>query len=103
MKDKYNEIQELYEYCRKIGINATITPLYDGKKIWFPNSGDIVQHRFSYGGDKGCVEPAIGCDFDFHAVPLKEAKKLVKKYKDALNKGAKANEQQQTDASRANS
>lgn len=45
----YNEIQELYKYCKKIGIDATLKPFFDGYRIDFPNGCDVVQHTFSYG------------------------------------------------------
>lgn len=59
-KMEYNEIKELYKYCVKIGINAVLETLCDGYAIRFPDGGDFVQHQYSYGGDLGYVEPAIG-------------------------------------------
>ena len=84
-KVKYSEIQKLYEYCIKIGINANIVKLYDGYCIIFPSGGDIVQHR---GSDKNefCVEPAIGCRCDYKPCLLDEAKRLVKYHKERLNR-----------------
>ena len=84
---KYQEITELYEYCKKNGIDCTIEPLYDGYAIRFPSGGDFVQHSYSYGSCVGYVEPAIGfgCQHDFHAVSLRNAKEIVKRYKDRLN------------------
>ena len=86
LKPKYMEIQELYNYCIKIGVEATIETLYDGYAIRFKNGGDFVQHTYSYGHAGGCVEPAIGCRLDYCAVKLKNAKALVKYHKDRLNK-----------------
>lgn len=83
----YKEIRELHDYCLKIGVKSTIEPLYDGFVIRFNNGGDFIQHRGSYGHYYGCVEPAIGCRIDYTAVPLKNAKALVKYHKDRLNKG----------------
>lgn len=86
MTPEYNEIKELYKYCAKIGINAVLETLYDGYAIRFPNGGDFIQHQRSYGGDLGCVEPAIGCRTDYTAVSLRNAKTLVKYHKDRLNR-----------------
>lgn len=85
-KIEYNEIKELYKYCVKIGINAVLETLYDGHAIRFPNGGDFVQHQYSYGSDLGYVEPAIGSRADYTAVSLKNAKALVKRHKDKLNR-----------------
>lgn len=86
MEQKYAEIQELFNYCIKIGINARITPLFDGYAIRFPNGDDFIQHSGSYGHDFGCVEPAICCRRDYTAVPLKKAKALVRYHKERLNR-----------------
>lgn len=82
---KYNEILALHEYCKKIGVEATISPFFDGYCIRFNNGGDFIQHRGSYGHDSGCVEPAISCRLDYTAVPLKNARALVKRHKEKLN------------------
>jgi hypothetical protein len=83
---RYKEIHGLYEYCIKIGIEATISKMFDGYAIRFNNGGDFVQHFGSYGCNVGCVEPAIGCRLDYSAVPLEKAKSLVRYHKDKLNK-----------------
>ena len=82
---KYNEIIELYEYCQKIGVHAHISPMLGGFCILFKNGGDVVQHDGSYGRDCGCVEPAIGSRLDYTAVPLKNAKALIRRHKEKLN------------------
>lgn len=82
---KYKEIVELHEYCVEIGINAVLEQFFDGFTIRFENGDDFVQHRGSYGSDNGCVEPAIGCELDYTAVTLEEAKHLVETYRDKLN------------------
>ena len=87
--EKYKEIVELFKYCVKIGVNANFEPLFDGFAIRFPNGSDFIQHRGSFGHDSGCVEPAIGCKWDYTAVPLKKAKALVRYHKDRLNKERK--------------
>lgn len=84
MTEKYKEIIKLYHYCEKLLIPATLEPLFDGFAIRFPNGGDFVQHRGSYGCDNGCVEPAIGSRVDYTSVPLKKAKSLVKRHKEKL-------------------
>lgn len=94
--DEYMEIRELFVYCHKHEIDATLEPLFDGYKLGFPSGGDIIQHRFSYGAIFGCVEPCIGSRLDFTAVPLKNAKALVLRHKDRLNGG----EDHATDSSR---
>ena len=86
LKPKYTEIQKLFDYCIKIGINAKLETLYDGYAIRFTNCYDFVQHNWSYGSSVGCVEPAIGCRLDYTAVKLKNAKALVRYHKDRLNK-----------------
>lgn len=82
---KYTEIIELYDYCKKIGVHATLSELYDGYKIEFANGGDVIQHRLSYGAEDGCVEPAIRSRLDYTAVPLKNAKQLIRRHKERLN------------------
>lgn len=81
---KYKEIHELYRYCEKLSISAILEPMFDGFAIRFPNGGDFIQHRGSYGCNSGCVEPAIGSQLDYTAVPLKNAKLLVKRHKERL-------------------
>lgn len=76
----YNEIEKLYEYCKGLKIPCKLEPLYDGYKLVFPNEGDFVQHSFSYGSAHGRIEPAIGCDLDYTACTLSEAKRLVEEY-----------------------
>jgi hypothetical protein len=76
----YNEIEELYEYCKGLKIPCKLEPLYDGYKLVLPNGGDFVQHSFSWGSAHGRVEPAIGCDFDYTACTLSVAKELVEEY-----------------------
>ena len=84
----YNEILELYEYCNKIGVQATLEETWDGYAIRFPCGADFVQHYGSYGSKAGFVEPAIGCKLDYTAVSLKSAKRLVEYHKNRLNRRA---------------
>lgn len=85
VKPKYAEIQKLYEYCIKIGIDAELVGLYDGYCIVFPNGSDFIQHMGSYQNDF-CVEPCIGCRCDYKPCLLDEAKRLVKYHKEKLNR-----------------
>ncbi len=80
----YTEIKKLYEYCIGLGIKCELTTLWDGYKIIF-EGGDVVQHKYSNDGDKGCVEFAIGCRKDYYGVSLKSAKAIVKRRKDKLS------------------
>lgn len=86
---EYREINELYEYCKRIGVHAEISPFLDGFCIRFENGGDIVQHMGSYGSRSGCVEPAIGSRLDYTAVSLNNAKSLVRRHKEDLNRKQK--------------
>ncbi len=90
-KTKYEEIQKLYDYCLKIGINAELVKLYDGYCIIFPNDTDIIQHMGSY-KNEFCVEPAIGCRRDYTPCSLDEARYLVRYHKERLNR--RANDEQ---------
>lgn len=76
----YDEIKELYEYCKELKIPCKLEPLYDGYKLVLPNEGDFVQHSFSYGSAHGRIEPAIGSDFDYTACTLSVAKRLIEEY-----------------------
>ena len=83
---EYREIVKLHLYCIKIGIPATLEEFLGGYAIRFPGGGDFVQHKHSYGAENGCVEPAIGSRLDYTAVPLKNAKALVRRHKEKLIK-----------------
>lgn len=84
---KYTEICALFHFCADLGIKCTIESLHDGYAVRFPDGSDFAQHRGTYGGTEGCVEPAIGDDeFDYSAVGLNLAKELVKKYKGKLSR-----------------
>ena len=84
---KYNEIVELQSFCIGEGIACSLTPLFDGFVLRFPNGADFVQHFGSCGSDLGCVEPA-GVDewYDYRAVPFELAKRLVLEHQDRLVK-----------------
>lgn len=82
--NKYYEIWALLAFCKRQDVPSEIVPLFDGWALVFPNSGDFVQHKFSYMGDSGALEPAIGCEDDFSPVTLEEAKALVLKHRQRL-------------------
>ena len=83
-ENRYFEIWALYVFCRKLGIDAEIMPLFDGWKLSFPDGSDFVQHEFSYGSGEGCVEPAIGCELDYSEVTLWRARALVTAHRERL-------------------
>ena len=83
---EFNEIIELYKFCAKNGIDATLSPFDHGHKLTFANGRDFVQHEYSHRSDEGYVEAAIGCEADYEYSTLEEAKELVLKFKDRLNK-----------------
>ena len=85
MKEKYEEIIKLFDYCMKIGVDCVLERMGDGYALRFNNGGDIVQHYYSYGSEVGCVEPAIYSRLDYTPVTLKNAKALVKRHRDRLN------------------
>ena len=84
-KREYKEIIKLYEYCKKIGVEAELSPMFDGFVIRFKKYGDVIQHFGSYGNSCGCVEFAIGSRLDYTGIPLKKAKALIRRYKEKLN------------------
>ena len=81
---KFNEIRELFEYCRAIGVKATLEPFFDGYVLRFVR-GDFAQHSGTHAGRYGLLEPNIRCKYDFNGVTLEDSKRLVRKYKDELN------------------
>ena len=85
---QYPEIGKLFEYCQKIGVEATLEDMFDGYAIRFPSGYDFIQHNCSYGSKNGCVEPAIGSKADYTAVTLKNAKRMVKRHRERLNRRA---------------
>lgn len=86
LNPKYTEIQELFKYCVKLGIDARLERFFDGYAIRFPNGDDFEQHEGSCGSSFGYVEPAISCRRDYTPVSLIMAKALVRYNKDRLNR-----------------
>ena len=86
--EKYKEILELYEYCKESGVDAKLEEFIDGYAIRFKNGADFVQHKYSYDSNIGCVEPAaVDDEYDYTAVDLNTAKKLVDLHKAELKEG----------------
>lgn len=86
--EKYQEIRTLYLYCASLGFTELkYESWFDGHIIIFPNGADVAQYRHSYGSNEGCVEFSGLCDeYDYTAVPLEEAKRLIELFKDELEK-----------------
>lgn len=84
-KEKYPEIIDLFEYCKRIGIDVELEESYDGFMLRFKNGSDFIQHRCSYGAADGCVEPSIGSRCDYMPVSVETAKRLVRYRKRILN------------------
>ena len=82
----YEEILKLKAYCDKHGIKAKIYPLFDGWKIQFANGMDVIQHKYSHGGEDGFVEPVVGSRCDYDGVSLECAKRLVSRRKEQLSR-----------------
>ena len=84
--NKYNEIQELYDFCIENGINCKFESFLDGFAIIFER-GDVVQHYGSYGHARGMVEFGFTCyeEVDFVATSLTDAKEFILKHKDKLS------------------
>ena len=74
----YNEIIELYKWCKDQGISCELTELFDGYQINFYDGSDIVQHKYSYGSERGCVEPC-GMERSYTPVDLNTIKEILLK------------------------
>lgn len=72
----FSEILELYDWCVGHSIPCSLTRLWSGYKIEFPDHSDFVQHEGSYGSKIGCVEPA-GFSISYAAVSIDTAKELI--------------------------
>ena len=83
----YNEILELEEYCKKIGVIVHKETFLDGYCLKFNNGGDVVQHRGSYGCNCGCVEFGYTGfkKTDFKATTLPCAKSFIYRHRTELN------------------
>ena len=87
---KYQEILLLADYWQKVlGGKCTISCLYDGYKLTFPNGADVIQHQYSYGSQEGCVEFAeVDDDIDFSAIDFNTALNILRVFHDELSKKA---------------
>lgn len=85
-KEKYPEIVELFDYCKKIGVTAVLENLYDGYAIRFNDGSDVIQHCYSRGARYGYVETAIGSVCDYNPVTTETAKRLIRHRRLLMNK-----------------
>lgn len=87
---KYQEILLLADYWQKVlGGKCTISCLYDGYKLTFPNGANVIQRRHSYGSDVGCVEFAgVDDDIDYSAIDYQTARNILEAFHDELSKKA---------------
>ena len=90
--NEYNAIIKLSLYCSKLGIPHQLKEYQDGYIILFDaikeeENRDVAQHGGTYGSHHDCVEFAIGCDEDFSATELEEAKKII--YNNRIRLGGK--------------
>ena len=81
---KFEEIKELYKYCKEIGVRAELITHFDGYVLCFAR-GDFAQHSGTHASRYGLIEPNIRCKYDFNGVTLEDAKRLVWKYRNELN------------------
>ena len=86
----YQEIQLLAMYWQNdLKSECTLSRLWDGYKIVFPNGADVIQHSGSYGGKEGCVEFAgVDDDIDYSAIDLPTALNILKVFYDELSQKA---------------
>ena len=80
--NKYTAIIELSLYCTELDIPHQLKEYQDGYILLFDaikeeEYHDVAQHDGTYGSHHNCVEFAIGCDEDFSATELKDAKKII--------------------------
>ena len=80
--NEYTAIIKLSLYCTELGISHQLKEYRDGYVILFDviidgEHPDIAQHDGIYGSHRNYVEFAIGCEGDFSAVDLKQAKWIV--------------------------
>lgn len=90
--NKYTAIIKLSLYCSKLGIPHQLKEFRDGYVILFDaieegRDRDVAQHGGTYGNHRNCIEFAIGCDEDFSATELKDAKKII--YNNRIRLGGK--------------
>ena len=87
---KYQEIQLLAMYWRNdLKGECTLSRIWDGYQIRFPNGADVIQHQYSYGGQEGCVEFAgVDDEIDYSAIDFPTALNILKLFKDELSEKA---------------
>ena len=90
--NEYTAIIKLSLYCTELGIPHQLKEYGDGYILLFDaikneEYHDVAQHDGTYGSHRNCVEFAIGCERDFSAIKLEDAKKIV--YDNRIRLGAK--------------
>lgn len=87
---KYKEIRLLAVYWRDVlGDKCELFRLGDGYKLVFPNGAKIIQHKYSYGSQEGCVEFAgVDNDIDFSPIDYQTARNILEAFHDELSKKA---------------
>jgi hypothetical protein len=86
----YKAIQLLAMYWHNdLGGECELSRLYDGYQIRFPSGADVIQHRYSYGSQEGCVEfGGVDDDIDYSAIDFETALNILKVFYDELSKKA---------------
>jgi hypothetical protein len=86
----YKEIQLLAMFWHNdLKGECTLSRLWDGYKLTFPNGADVIQHQYSYGSQEGCVEfGGVDDDIDFSAIDFETALNILKVFHDELSKKA---------------
>lgn len=87
---KYIEIQLLAMFWHNdLKSECTLSKMYDGYQLRFPNGADVIQHRYSYGSQEGCVEfGGVDDDIDYSAIDFTTALNILKVFHDELSKKA---------------
>lgn len=86
----YKEIQLLAMFWHNdLKSEFTLSRMYDGYQLRFPNGADVVQHQYSYGSQEGCVEFAgVDDEIDYSAIDLNTAFNILEVFHDELSKKA---------------
>lgn len=86
----YKKIQLLAMYWRNgLKSECTLLRIWDGYQIYFPNGADVIQHKYSYDGEKGCVEFAgVDDEIDYSPIDFNTALNILEVFHDELSKKA---------------
>lgn len=90
--NEYTAIIKLSLYCTELDIPHQLKEYRDGYVIIFDaieseERHDVAQHDGTYGSHHNCVEFAIGCERDFSATSLNDAKYII--YKNRIRLGGR--------------